>query len=372
MKFLAKRSENIPLKLILFVNYIFILLLLLAYLSLFIDPSVFPYLALLGIAYLPLLLTNILFILFWLYFSPLRSIYSIVTIAIGWSILLSHFQFNKKQDSTPESLKIITYNVHNFYNYLPDKNHPNSQQDSIQIFFQKESPDIVCLQEFFPKDKILINDKKRFGRKIGLKYFHYKKYLSQKHKAKVGLVTYSKYPILKEDFIEYQHKTIGLITKILRGKDTIAIYNLHLASLHFGGNDYRFLKDIKKNQSKEEIKEGSSRIIHKMLNAYRIRAHETALIKGLLKQTQLPIILCGDFNDTPLSYTYHEFSELLEDSFCEAGRGIASTFTAPYLPPIRIDYILHTKEFKTTNFKLKKIEFSDHYPIISNMQIGTD
>ncbi len=359
----AKRKIGSPLRPVLWINYLFTALLLFSYLALYIDPSLFPYLALLGMGYLPLLMINVVFILFWLYFAPRKAFYSALAIIVGMSVLTSHIQFHKQYEKKTGTIRVLSYNVRNFFNYLPDKAHPGSQEEKVRHFIKEQHPDIVCLQEFLLKDRLLVNDKKRFGKKIGLPHYYAHKYLNRKSKAKIGLITYSRFPVIAKDFIEYQGKTIGLITKLLKDNDTITVYNLHLASIHFGGDDYRFLQDIRKQNSKEEIQKASGRIIQKMIKAFRLRGQEVALLTGLLQQTSGSIILCGDFNDTPLSYTYHEISSMLEDSFCEAGRGLATTFSLPYLPPARIDYIFHSEDYQASEFQVIKHNYSDHYPV---------
>jgi endonuclease/exonuclease/phosphatase (EEP) superfamily protein YafD len=77
-----------------------------------------------------------------------------------------------------------------------------------------------------------------------------------------------------------------------------------------------------------------------------------------------PIILCGDFNDTPTSFTYKQLSEGLNDSFANAGLGIGQTYNGKF-PALRIDYILYSPELEIVNFKTSEVSLSDHYPIIS-------
>jgi len=365
--FTGNKKIQMPLKLVLWLNFFFVFFLLLAYSASYFDPSVFPYIALVGMAYLPILFINLLFILFWIYFRPLQALYSIATILIGWTIFGAHFQLHKNTVSKPDELKIVSYNVRNFYNYLPDSEHSKSQENAVLTFLKEQNAELVCLQEFLLKNKRFVNDNKQFGKKIGLNHFYYRKYLSRKKKSRIGLMTYSKYPIIKEDYVEYNEKTVALITDILRNKDTIRVFNLHLASIYFGGADYQFLKELDTQNSKEKIKKASNRILQKLLSAFRIRAKEVDLVTALIQKSPYPIILCGDFNDTPLSYTYQEISSLLKDSFREAGRGLATTFSASYLPPIRIDYIFHSKDFKANYFSVFKKNYSDHYPIVSSL-----
>ena len=370
MNIFAKNKKfHMPLRLVLWLNFFFVFFLLLAYLASYIDPSIFPYIALIGMAYLPLLVINILFILFWIYFRPIKALYSVLTILIGWTTFDAHLQFNKNSPPDKRGIKVLSYNVRNFYNYLPDKEHSKSQEKEALNFLKEQNAEIVCMQEFLLKDKRLVNDNKRFGKKIGLNYFFYRKYLTRKKKSRIGLITYSKHPIVKEEYIEYNEKTIGLITDIVRENDTIRVFNLHLASIYFGGMDYQFLKEFDSKNSQEKIKKAGSRILQKLLAAFRIRAKEVDLISTILHKSPYPVILCGDFNDTPLSYTYHEISSQLKDSFRESGRGLATTFSASYLPPIRIDYIFHSSKFEANYFKVFKKPFSDHYPIVSIVKL---
>ena len=89
-----------------------------------------------------------------------------------------------------------------------------------------------------------------------------------------------------------------------------------------------------------------------------------------MKNCPYPIIICGDFNDTPLSFSYHTLANELIDSFEKAGRGIGNSHTK--IPFLRIDYILHDSFFKTVKYNKHREALSDHYPISSELKINTN
>ena len=41
-----------------------------------------------------------------------------------------------------------------------------------------------------------------------------------------------------------------------------------------------------------------------------------------MKSCPYPIIICGDFNDTPVSYAYQQLGDNMIDAFLESGNGI--------------------------------------------------
>ena len=84
-----------------------------------------------------------------------------------------------------------------------------------------------------------------------------------------------------------------------------------------------------------------------------------------INNSPYPVIVCGDFNDTPVSYTYHQLSKNLNDAFVESGKGINYTYSG-ILPVFRIDYILYDDFFKSHDYNVNKIKISDHYPVSCN------
>ena len=100
---------------------------------------------------------------------------------------------------------------------------------------------------------------------------------------------------------------------------------------------------------KKVIKEGFFRITSRLKKSFIKRAIEVDVIKEHMNKSPFPIIICGDFNDTPNSYAYKKISHGLKDSFLEQGIGIGSTFLGK-IPFLRIDYILHSPRLKTNTF----------------------
>jgi endonuclease/exonuclease/phosphatase family metal-dependent hydrolase len=130
-----------------------------------------------------------------------------------------------------------------------------------------------------------------------------------------------------------------------------------------GKEDYLFVSDLASNRTENhDIGLGSRKIFGKMRSAYIKRAEQVRSVRLEIDRSPYPVILCGDFNDTPASYVYHKIEQKLEDSFVEAGNGTGSSY-AGILPAFRIDYIFHDTSFTAHNYKTLDANFSDHYPI---------
>jgi len=164
-----------------------------------------------------------------------------------------------------------------------------------------------------------------------------------------------------------------IYTDILYQGDTLRIYNLHFESIRFRKEDYQFAKEISSSpgeKTEEEIKKHTKSIIKKLKIAFEFRSAQAKRVSEHIAQCPYPTILCGDFNDTPISYAYTQISKHLEDTFTEAGFGLGTSYAGKEIPAYRIDYIFHSKEFTPFNYRCIHEEYSDHYPITSYFELN--
>ncbi len=341
-------------KLSIYVNLALVLLLLFSYFSVYISPATISFLAIFGLIYPILLILNFVFVIYWIFRKKYYFLVSLVVILLGWNQFGNFFQLNIKKNSEIKGIKVISYNVRLFnkWGWSSDKKVKNK----ILNFFKQESPDILCIQEYYNNRKYRIgifNTKK--------KYNHIEYSVNKKRKGNSGIATFSTYPIVGKGKINITKKTnICIFTDIKINKDTIRVYNVHLASIHLGYSDYKFINNRGKNTN--IFKEVNS-ITKKLLNAYSKRANQANIIANHIKKSPHKVIVCGDFNDTPNSYTYRKMRNKLNDAFIESGNGTGYTYVRKFAP-FRIDFILHSKKIKSYNFKTHNIELSDHYPIM--------
>ncbi len=347
-------------------------MLLLSYIASWVSPEKLWILAFFGLSYPILLLINVSFVLFWMILGKWHLLLSLITILLGFNLIQQHLQFNRNSDETGGEgwFKVMSYNTRLFDHY----NWKNSEESKNLIidYLHQESPDILCLQEFYSDD----NDKypilKKLRNNNKAKYSHVDYFLTKKNSKHYGLATFTSFPIVSKGKIQpdANSNNYTIITDILYKKDTIRIMNVHLPSIRFESEDFLFISGITSNEkSKQEFKEGSISVIKKLKRAFQKRARHVEIISEHITTSPHPVIVCGDFNDTPSSYAYYRISRHLIDSFIESGFGFGQTYTGR-MPSFRIDYILHDKKFEGRGFETSRIEFSDHYPISTFLRVS--
>ena len=275
-----------------------------------------------------------------------------IFLLIGLQFIGLFFGTQPTTSNSADSIKILSYNVRLFnrYGWIPK---PDIKSEIIS-FLKSEKADILCIQEFYTPDEIPnLNYKYRH---IGL----------QSKKNQWHMAIYSSYPQINKATVSIKGERMNntcIYSDLLISTDTIRVYNVHLASNWFKNSDYSFLQ----NPQKETLKKGIHGIVSRMKISYKKRAEEAEVIKKHMQSSPYPIILCGDFNDTPLSYAYNTISSDLKDAFKESGKGIGQSFIK--LPALRIDYILHNEKFNSYNYTKHKKELSDHFAVSCEVEI---
>jgi len=319
-------------KILFIVNSILLLLLLVSYIAPRVHPDFFWYISLLGIFFPAILIINIIFGIYWLFCWKKYFWANLIIILLGTSHIdniianqkniLDQKKFNElqknKKHQFDQLINIMSYNVRLFNQNenIDDDDIVNKIRDVIK----KEKPNILCIQEFN-----LTNE----TTKIFDLY-------NQKNANDNKLQIITEYKVIKTGYIK--SKNICVYKDIVLN-DTIRVYNIHL----------------------------QSNWVNSMKSSYQNRVNEALKIKKHINKSPYPVIVCGDFNDTPISYTYSNLKNGLADSFKESGIGIGNSYVS--IPTLRIDYILHSKKYKSYNYKKNKYKLSDHFPISCDILI---
>lgn len=367
----AKKKLNFFLKILLVINIMVVLLLLFSFSSSFINPRNFWLPAFAGILYPYILIVNIIFIVFWLFFRLKFSLISLVPVLLGYSYVASLIQFNSEKinKKTDEQIKVMSYNVHNFdlYNYGKNWEINFEKRNNIFSFLQKESPDIICFQEFVNDLNGQFKTLDTLVTFLKAKNAHTEYSVVSRNVYQFGLATFTSFPIINRGKLTFSNSATNfcIYTDVLMDEDTVRIYNAHMQSLHLGNSDIEFADNIASgntNTDEKELKNKSMRILRYLKRAFVKRALQADVLATHIKKCPYPVILCSDLNDTPFSYTYHQIAALLNDAFKESGFGLGTTYYKIY-PSFRIDYIFLSNDFKAYNFKNVKTDNSDHYPV---------
>lgn len=335
----------------------------LSYLSIYINPSKFGLPLFFGLFYIPILAINI-FLLLVAFVRRSRSAW-IPIIAILPSLLYLDLivKISGGDNEVKEGIKLTvkSYNVGTFSSSSAGLSRADCRKAVIS-YINSNPPHILCLQEIFVDDINMADTIFSI-----YPYRHYKLFKTKNGKL-FGNMTLSKYPIVNTGDICFKGSTnLSVFTDINHYDKVLRVFNNHLESYNVSFT--ALVKKMSKNSAMGEEMINEYREVHnKMLGTFIKRSDQVNTIQSNIEGCKLPAIICGDFNDTPVSYTYHRLVSGRKDSFREAGKGFGGTFVRLW-PLLRIDYILYPKEFDCSGHETDKIQLSDHYPVSADIII---
>jgi endonuclease/exonuclease/phosphatase family metal-dependent hydrolase len=289
---------------------------------------------------------------------------------LGWSFITRFFQitlFDKNQADKQSTINVLSYNVRIFnqWNWNSDKKSANK----IIRFIKKNKPNILCIQEFYSKNSNGKNYEDSLLYHSTLKYSHVS-YRSRKNKkGNNGIATFSSYPIIMQGNVKVdEDDNYCIYTDLVINSDTLRIYNIHLESIHLEAKDHNLIDNIENNDSLDVP--GIKSIYWKFKKSYKKRALQVKSIVKHIDKCPFHVIICGDFNDTPVSYVYQQLTSNLDDAFKISGNGVGYTYINRFRT-FRIDYILHSPDMKSFNFKVPHVKYSDHFPVMCSFSSAT-
>lgn len=335
-----------------------------------ISPEKFILLAYTSLIFPIIIVCNIGFVIFWILVRNWLFLMSLILLLISFSHVNNTIpvHFKKSEISTQgKTISILSYNTKMNDAVLK---HTEEKPNRVIKYILDVDADIVCLQEFAVghKEKDLLHeDILRIFRNYPYKQIIYKK---SQGWCKYGIATFSKLPIINKDTVKFiSENNISIFSDIVINNDTIRLINNHLESNRLTEQDKAKAIELKNNFDADNLTETTLQFSRKLGVAYRARAAQADFIANLIKESPYKLIVLGDLNDVPSSYTYTKIKgKNLNDAFAETGTGLGWTFNQ-FIYRFRIDYVMHNPEFKVIDFKVDKFKASDHYPIHCTLSI---
>ena len=338
-----------------------------------ISPAEYEIMGVLGLLTPILAIINILFLFFWLLVRKYSwSLVAAAGILISWNVLSVCFGFNffKKNDlqKSGSEFTVMSYNVRllDLYDWTGDADNRNK----MLRFIKKQSPDVLCLQEFYTKDGSGLDNIKAIKETCGYKFVE--TCAMKEHRNRLwGSVIFSKYPIVKNTNVLINEGDKNLIQEAIieKGSQTIRLYNVHLHSNKLSPKEIAWEKDEKVLQTAKNALKSSKSVLSKLMRAYKQRGNEANLSAFVIEENDsYPTIVCGDLNDLPSSYSYFNVRGKLCDAFLERGGGIGPTYNGS-VSFLRIDYIFYSQGIRLKAFQKKEVPYSDHFPLIAKFDL---
>lgn len=342
-----------------YLNYFFVILLLISYLAPYVSPvNAWP-VAFVSIFYPWFLGINLLFVLYWTFKKRQLALLSLFVILLGYNHLTGFVHFSKTPEATPKALKIMTYNLAGLSALSTEKR--AAQISALGDFIKLKNCSVLCFQEFIVGETAV----KQLSSKLNLDNYPYRHFLKEK-----AVIILSKLPLSNNNQLFFDPVGNGFIYSDISYLNTkIRLFCGHLHSSSVSTNANRIANNVEegsldKNQAVLELRG----MLGKFRKTSKLRAAEAENLAFELSRSPYPNIVCCDMNETPQSYAYHTITKTLRDGFKVVGNGVATTYNG-VIPALRIDYILASPSLKFVEYRKEKIKFSDHYPVIATITV---
>lgn len=355
---------------LLIVNSVFLILLLLAYLAPIVNPENMVLISYLGLVFTYLVIANIFFVLMWILLPKWYFVFSLLGLVIGIPGINRElpYRFESGEMEAPGNFKVMSYNVRVFNRYKWNKSPELTQE--ISNFYRSANADVICFQEFGVNNHIAKQNEHSIKKLLANWPHHYIEYGSNSSSyVKQGLAIFSKYPIIRQSSVKPDNGgPYSIYCDInIKGK-VVRFFCCHLESIRLPNKESRLGKLLHTSLEQEKVSEEMSEISSSLKVAYKKRAGQVKYVSSYINASPYPVVVCGDFNDTPNSYAYKKVRGELSDAYMACGNGVGTTYNGG-LPFLRIDYIFYDKKLMAGDFVRSKVLFSDHYPISCSLAL---
>lgn len=343
--------------------------LLLADLAVMVPPSVMPLCSVLAVGFEWLLGLNILLALSWLlthrkHFALLGAATLLLSMC-GVLRTVSHGRPSPTDEG--RELTVLTYNTHMCQ--LLRK----APKNDVLRYIRESGADVVCLQEYdVRRDSyyLTFQEAKRYLTDL-YPYTYYDFVIHNQHRQ-YGAAVYSKYPLVGKHTVPYESRgNISSCCDVVLGDDTIRLITNHLESNSFTRDELATegMWSEQDGLETERLKEKGRGLLRKMKSAYLKRELEAKAVRAEIDQSPYPVLVVGDFNDVPASYTYHTIrGRDLQDAFLTTSWGkLGHSFVHRGLG-LRIDYVLTSPAIRAESYRVDKVDYSDHYPVLVTLR----
>jgi endonuclease/exonuclease/phosphatase family metal-dependent hydrolase len=357
-------------RIFIFIAYAGLIVLLISSFSNRVSPLTNIYLPYFGLFFPFILAFNLVFFILWLITRQWKQAgITLLIFVVCWGAISTYFPLHRQTKNVPgDCIKVLTYNVMRF-DYLR-KHKPGNPNPIVQYVIDQD-PDIVCFQEFGVssdnKRELMLSDLHTAFARLP---YHRIEPLKFPYSSEIfGLAVFSKFPILSIRSIPVESSYNGsFIAELDIHGRKVCLVNNHLESNKLSLDERSDYYNLTKEPDTQKLEAFTHFMFQRLSPAYRMRAKQVEIISSYIRENSNPyVIVCGDFNDTPLSYARYKIKGDLKDAFVESGSGMGITFNRHRFL-FRIDYILHSKNIKAYNCTVGRLKDSDHYPVWTYLQ----
>lgn len=264
------------------------------------------------------------------------------------------------QNEREEEIKLLNYNVRVFNNYLHFRS-PETSPGALINWVVKHQADIKCFQEFyyFPEDP-MFDVIPKIRKNNPYSYFAPSSIVHSHH---FGLAIFSKYKMVRKGQVKFPRTTFNqaIFADLVIGKDTVRVYNIHLQSMSIDDKNL----PVETDQMYPRILD----LIRRLKKGAIYRSGQIQALVDHMNLCPYKIIMSGDLNDTPYSFSYETLRNKLDNAFEKRGNGFGFSYSG-MLFFLRIDNIFVDKRIKVNSFKTRKdVKLSDHYPLEASISL---
>ena len=361
-----KRRSSLPMRLVdlllTLLSAAVSLALFLTYLVPYVNPGKVWFFPVLGLAAPGIYVAAVVLMLYWIIrWRWLRAGVMLALVVVGlFEVSLFWRPEIRRSYGDPNygrnSFKVMSYNVRGFY-----AENGHSSVDSVLMLIDQQDPDIICLQEFNHRlaqrsEAFALLDEKYESAYYGR--------TDDPDSFGASLTVLSKYRILRSGVVLTPSSSVWV--DLLMDEDTVRVFNNHLHSTAINASDnefitsHRFLLDTARETKIRSI-------VTRLRENSVLRAAQVDSIAQVKAETTTPIVVCGDFNDTPISYVYRVMADGLQDAFSECGSGYSHTYRG-FFNTLRIDYVLCSETLEPLSYETLPVEYSDHHPVVVRLK----